>query len=161
MSDTEQNPPYDLDKPRRMEVRVRTSRDFELAQIEHPTEREANRNGRVTADVMVLMRGMIEDDGRLSVNVATLEGYGLKPIAASAQFHLWLSFTSSLAAAEVDPEDEQAVRQVAYLKKMLMLLQLDEGLRALEDAVAEATPPESSTPPEQPSRSDAAPSSED
>lgn len=157
MSDNEQPHPYDLDKPRRLEIRVRTSRDFELAQIGHPTEREANRNGRVTADVMVMMRGMIEEDGRLSVNVATLEGYGLQPISPSAQFHLWLSFTSSLAAAEVDPSDEDAVRQVAYLKKMLMLLQLDEGLRALGDAATaegDATPPGPPSPPD-----DAPPSS--
>ena len=152
--------PYDLDQPRRLEIRLRTERDFSKNGLDLPTERSANAQERYTADVMALMRGFVENDGRLVVNVASLEGFGLTPIAPSALFHLWLSFTSHVAGMKVDPEDTQAVRQAAFLQKVLMLLQLDQALAPLEDALAaEATPAAASTPPEPSSPPDDAPPS--
>lgn len=135
MDDTE------LDRRRPLEIRLRKLDDPGFA--EGTTEREARRFGRYSADVAVLLRGLVGEEG-LSLGVVCLNGHNLEgggEIGTSALFHLWVSFTGHLARRTPDPEDPQGLAQIVFANKVLGLLDLDAEMRVL-------TPPASSTPDE-------------
>lgn len=125
MDDTE------LDRRRPLEIRVRTPADPGFA--DGTTEREARRFGRFAADVAVVLRGLVGEEG-LQLGVMCLNGHNVEgggEISVSALFHLWVSFTGHLAGRQVDPEDPQGLAQVVFANKVLGLLDLDAQMQQL------------------------------
>lgn len=127
-------PAIDLHRLRPLEVRVRHRAELPNGGI---SEAQANGFGRVSADALVLLRALM-DEGTLHLSVATLDGETLGPIAPSALFHLWVSFTGHVARTQIPEGDEQAARQIAFCQKVLLLMQLDPGMNAIAKAMAGA-----------------------
>lgn len=134
MSDETPAPVVDPHRLRPLEVRVRHRGELPNGGI---SESQANSFGRVSADALVLLRALM-DEGTLHLSVATLDGETLGPIAPSALFHLWVSFTGHLARTPIPEGDEQAARQIAFCQKVLLLMQLDPAMNAITKAAAGA-----------------------
>jgi len=135
------------DRKRPLEIRFRVA-DATPA-FEGTTEREANRFDRFSADALVLLRALYTEEG-LHLGVLALNGHAPStPLAPSALFHLWLSFTGTLARLEPAADDPQGAQQIVFARKVLALLQLSEQMQSLglpEDGDPDATASESSTP---------------
>lgn len=140
MDDTE------LSRLRPIEVRLRVAGSS--PGFDGISERAAQSFGRFSADALLVLRALFEDGG-LKLGVLTLNGHApAEPIAPSALFHLWMALTGELARREADPEDTQGAQQIAFARKVLTLLQLDEQLRALSLADRSEADPPASTPDE-------------
>lgn len=128
--------PYD--EFRRRPLLIHVQRDPVLPDSGGYTEDVAESFCAVTADVLVLLRTMI-DPTSLHLLVTAVEGETGGPIAPSALFHLWVAFTGHMARVQAPEGDEQAARQIAFCKKVLLLMQLDETMGPLAPATAAAT----------------------
>ena len=144
-----------MHKLRPLAIRVRGRHELPNGGI---SESQAHSFGRVSADAFVLLRVLL-DENRLNLTVATVEGETQGPIAPSALFHLWVAFTGHVARTPLPEGDEQAARQIAFCRKVLLLMQLDENMGALASAVANAEADNEPTPsdPERPSSTQASP----
>lgn len=118
----------DLDRKRPLEVRVR--------QIDI-SERDALRFGRVSADAVVLLRALFDEE-KLSVHVSSCQGATGEELSTAALFHLWVSFTGYLARRPIQDGASDEASQVAFLQRLLVLLGLTPELGPLTAHLAKA-----------------------
>lgn len=128
----------ELDTLRPLELRVR-----------HPatpgfsagiTERDAQRFGRAAADALLVARVLFNQDGGMNVHVAAVNGHAPElAVSPSALFHLWVSLTAHVARTPLDADDVQANQQVQFLRRVLLLMSLDEDLQKIAQEEAAAT----------------------
>lgn len=132
----------DMHTKRPLEVRVRNAKDGEGF-----TEASANAFGRMTADALVLMRGLV-DEGTLKLQVTGAQGPNGDPIGPEAMFYFWLTYTGVIARLSTEGQSAELTAQIVFVRKMLMMMGMDETLGAIANALAKVGPtvePASST----------------
>jgi hypothetical protein len=118
-----------MNQRRPLEIRLRTLADVP----DGFSEAAANVFGRTTADAVVLLKVLI-DDGALHLQVASVQGANAEPVAPSALFHLWLSFTGVIARLEPSADNPELAAQIGFVRKMLMMMGFNADLGPLTQA---------------------------
>lgn len=121
---------YDLTKKRPIEIRVIDRREDGGV-----SEETALQSNGITADVLLVMRTLI-DDGAVSVSYSAIEGWTGGEVSFEALFGLWLAFTGHLAHYKTQDATQEAMR--AFAERVLNLMRLSVDLSRLQaDQVAE------------------------
>lgn len=87
------------------------------------SERDANENGRYTADALVLVRAFIDDE-QLTISTQSIEGKEFGPISTEMLFRLWLAQGAYLIK-ESKGEDTESLRIKNFVKKVFLLLEIE------------------------------------
>lgn len=138
----------DIERDRKRPIELRVRVQDGTPGFDGISEREATRFGRFSADALVVVRALFQEDAGIVLGVMALNGHDPSlPMSPSALFHVWLGLTGELARRAAEDGDTQGAQQISFARKVLTLLQLDERMRALSDPEV-STPAAPSSPPD-------------